>query len=210
MATSAVPTGDPTESTVSIHDEESVLRNLLTALSNLFVSFSGPGSGLIANLRSGNLRFKTSSAINDGIDKSVPSVVIPAEMCAGIDGLFGMAQGDPKRMVLRCGSLGAPWSYDGEDVLSVMVVTSKTLERTDFNTGEVTRVPVSGDAIATVAWASESDIDLPVSGGVPGVLAALRVAVAEARAFVHIQPELGRRAEAADAEWAQIKRDLGR
>ena len=124
MAASTVPSGDPTESTVSIHDEESVLRNLLTALSNLFVSFSGPGSGLIANLRSGNLRFKTSSAINDGIDKSVPSVVIPAEMCAGIDGLFGMAPGAPKRMVLRCGSLGAPWSYDGEDVLSVMVVTS--------------------------------------------------------------------------------------
>ena len=52
--------------------------------------------------------------------------------------------------------------------------------------------------------------DLPVSGGVPGVLAALRVAVAEARAFVHIQPELGRSAEASDEELAQIKRDLGR
>ena len=87
MAASTVPTGDPTVSTVSIHDEEAVLRNLFTALSNLFVSFSMPGSGLIANIRSGNLRFKTSSAINDGIDKSVQSVVIPAEMCAGIDGL---------------------------------------------------------------------------------------------------------------------------
>ena len=210
MAASTVPTGDPTVSTVSIHDEEAVLRNLLTALSNLFVSFSMPGSGLIANIRSGNLRFKTSSAINDGIDKSVQSVVIPAEMCAGIDGVFGMAKGDPLRLVLRCGSLGDPWGYPGEDVLSVMTITSKVEERTDFTTGEVTLVPTTGDAIATVAWASESDIDLPVSGGVPGVLAALRAAVNEARAFVHLQPELNRSAEPTTEELAEIARDLGR
>lgn len=211
MATAnIVRKGDPTEPTVSIQDEESVLRNLLTALSNLFVSFSGSGSGLLYNIKSGQNRFKTSRAINDGIDKSVQSVVIPVELCSGIDALFGMATGDPLRLVLRCGSLGAPWGYPGEDVISVMAVTTKVVERTDFTTGEVTTVPVAGDSIATVAWASESDIDLPVAGGVPGVMQALRQAVSEARQYVQYLPELSRSDEPSDEELAAIAKDLGR
>ena len=211
MAASTVPSGDPTESTVSIHDEESVLRNLLTALSNLFISFTGGGSGLITSIKSGNLRFKTSRAINDGVDKSIGSVVIPQELASGLDPLFGLAAGTPLRRVLRAGSgPGEPLSYAGEDVISVMVVSTKVLERTDFATGEVTQVPVSGDSIQTVAFAYESDIDHPDGGGVAGVMAALRQAVAEARQFVHILPELGRSDDFSDDELEQVKRDLGR
>jgi len=216
MATAnIVRKGDPTEPTVSIQDEESVLRNLLTALSNLFVSFSGSGSGLIYNIKSGQNRFKTSRAINDGIDKSVQSVVIPVELCSGIDALFGMATGDPLRLVLRCGSLGAPWGYPGEDVISIMAVTTKVVSRTDFTklvdgVHPVTTVPVKGDSIATVAWASESDIDLPVAGGVPGIMQALRQAVSEARQYVQYLPELSRSDEPSDEELAAIAKDLGR
>ena len=91
-----------------------------------------------------------------------------------------------------------------------MAITSKVEERTDFTTGEVTLVPTTGDAVATVAWASESDIDLPVGGGVPGVLAALRASVNEARAFRQYLPELNRSAEPTTDELAEIARDLGR
>ena len=211
MAASSAPSGDPTESTVSIHDEESVLRNLLTGLSNLFISFTGGGSGLITSIKSGDLRYKTSRAINDGVDKSFGTVVIPVELASGLDPLFGLATGNPLRLVLRAGAgPGEPFSYAGEDIISVMVVTTKVLERTDMSTGEVTRIPTDGDSIATVAWASESDIELPVGGGVGGVLAALRQAVAEARSYVHIVPELGRSDDFTDDELERVKRDLGR
>ena len=157
------------------------------------------------------MRYKTSRAINDGVDKSIPSVVIPQEMASGLDALFGYATGNPLRLVLRAGSgPGEPLSYAGEDIISVMVVSTKVQERTDFTTGEVTTVPVDGDAIATVCWISESDIDLPVGGGVAGVMSALQGAVSAARAFIHLEPEVDRQADLTDAELDAIKRDLGR
>ena len=228
MPSSNVTKGDPTESTVSIHDEEFVLRNLLTILSNLFISITGGGSGLISTIRSGNMRYKTSRAINDGVDTSVKSVVIPQELAHGLDPLFGYATGDPLRLVLRVGSgLGEPLSYAGEDILSVMVVSTKVVTRTDFTktvdseTGEpcsiedggvhpVTTVPVDGDSIATVCWISESDIDLPVGGGIRGILSALQGAVSDARQYVTFEPENDRQADLSDEELEAIKRDLGR
>ena len=211
MPSSSVTKGDPTESTVSIHDEEFVLRNLLTILSNLFISITGGGSGLISTIRSGNMRYKTSRAINDGVDTSVKSVVIPQELAHGLDPLFGYATGDPLRLVLRVGSgLGEPLSYAGEDILSVMVVSTKVVTRTDFTTGEVTTVPVDGDSIATVCWISESDIDLPVGGGIRGILSALQGAVSDARQYVTFEPENDRQADLSDDELDAIKRDLGR
>ena len=211
MAASSAPKGDPTESTVSIHDEEAVLRNLFTALHGLFVSCSGGGSGLLTSIKSSNLRFKTSRAINDGVDKSIKSLVIPLELAAGLDPLFGLAKGAPRRLVLRAGSgPGEPHAYAGSDIISIMVISSKVMESRNWETGEVTNIPTDDESVETVAWISESDIELPVGGGCEGVLNALQATVSEARQFVHILPELGRSDDFTDDELEQVKRDLGR